>query len=149
MLSECTPSSTILSSHPRQHSTKVKDTGSSIRLHSSVSQFCHLPTVYLWESYLGFIICKMYMCVLSHSVMSDSLQLYGLQPTWLFCPWDSPGKKYWRGLTCPPPGDLPDYNNSDKNYTGELVLELTELVLLCNFCLSYYSLASSQDFHRS
>ena len=26
------------------------------------------------------------------SVVSDSLQLYGLQPTRLLCPWDSPGK---------------------------------------------------------
>ena len=31
------------------------------------------------------------MCV-SHSVMSDSLQLHGLQPARFLCPWDSPGK---------------------------------------------------------
>ena len=24
------------------------------------------------------------------------------------CPWDSPGQKYWDGLPCPPPGDLPN-----------------------------------------
>ena len=29
----------------------------------------------------------------SHSVLSDSLQPNGLQPTRLLCPWDSPGKK--------------------------------------------------------
>ena len=28
----------------------------------------------------------------SHSVMSDSLQPHGLQPTRLLCPWDFPGK---------------------------------------------------------
>ena len=28
----------------------------------------------------------------SHSVMSDSLQLHGLQPTKLLCPWNSVGK---------------------------------------------------------
>ena len=28
----------------------------------------------------------------SHSVMSESLQPHGLQPTRLLCPWDSPGK---------------------------------------------------------
>ena len=33
-----------------------------------------------------------YMCVLSPSVMSDSLQLCGLWPTRLLCPWDSSGK---------------------------------------------------------
>ena len=32
------------------------------------------------------------------SVMSDSLQPYGLQPTRLFCPWDSPGKN--TGVDC-------------------------------------------------
>ena len=26
------------------------------------------------------------------SVVSDSLRPYGLQPAWLLCPWDSPGK---------------------------------------------------------
>ena len=32
------------------------------------------------------------LCVcISHSVMSDSLQPHGLQPTRLLCPWDSPG----------------------------------------------------------
>ena len=31
------------------------------------------------------------VCV-SHSVMYNSLQLHGLLPTRLFCPWDSPGK---------------------------------------------------------
>ena len=34
------------------------------------------------------------MCyaVLSHSVMSDTLRPYGLQPARLLCPWDSVGK---------------------------------------------------------
>ena len=31
------------------------------------------------------------------SVTSDSLQLYGLQPTSLLCPWDSPGKNTGMG----------------------------------------------------
>ena len=32
------------------------------------------------------------MCVLSHSVMSDSLRPHGLQPARLLCPWGTPGK---------------------------------------------------------
>ena len=36
-------------------------------------------------------------CVLSHSVMSDSLQTFGLQPTRLLCPWDFPGKSTGAG----------------------------------------------------
>ena len=44
------------------------------------------------------------VCVLSHSVqlslsvMSNSLQPHGLQPTRLFCPWNFPGKN--TGLGC-------------------------------------------------
>ena len=38
------------------------------------------------------------MCVCSHSVVSNCLQSFGLQPTRLFCPWDSPGKN--TGVGC-------------------------------------------------
>ena len=47
------------------------------------------------------------LCVLSHSVMSNSLQPRGLQPGRLFCPWGFSRQDYWTGLPCPPPGDLP------------------------------------------
>ena len=40
--------------------------------------------------------------------MSNSLQPHGLQPTRLFCPWDSPGKNTGVGLPCSPPGHLPN-----------------------------------------
>ena len=46
------------------------------------------------------------MCVLSHSVVSDPLQPYSLEPTRLLCPWDFPGKN--TVLPCPSPGDLPE-----------------------------------------
>ena len=48
------------------------------------------------------------VCMLTHSVISNSLWPQGLQPTRLLCPWNSPGKKYWSGLPFPSPGDLPD-----------------------------------------
>ena len=37
---------------------------------------------------------KMVVVVVTHvcSVVSNSLQLHGLQPARLLCPWDSPGK---------------------------------------------------------
>ena len=38
------------------------------------------------------------VCVLSHSVVSDTLGPHGLQPTRLLCPWDSPGKN--TGVNC-------------------------------------------------
>ena len=40
----------------------------------------------------------MHVCVFSGSVLSDSLQSHGLQPSRLFCPWDSPGKS--TGVGC-------------------------------------------------
>ena len=46
------------------------------------------------------------VCVCVCLVMSDSLQLHGLWPTRLLCPRNFPGKKYWRGLPFPTPGDL-------------------------------------------
>ena len=44
------------------------------------------------------------MCVLSRSVMSDSLWPHGLQPARLLCPWRFFRQEYWSGLSCPPPG---------------------------------------------
>ena len=44
-----------------------------------------LSPVYSSELHLVF-------CMLSHLIVSDSLQPHGLQPTRLFCPWDFPGK---------------------------------------------------------
>ena len=40
---------------------------------------------------------NLYVCVLSHSVMSNSL---------LLCPWGFSRQEYWNGLLCPPSGDL-------------------------------------------
>ena len=54
----------------------------------------------------------MYMCdvcaVLSCLVMSDSFWPHGLLPARLLCPWGFPRQEYWSGLSCPPPGDLPN-----------------------------------------
>ena len=38
------------------------------------------------------------VCVLSWSIMSNSLQSHGLQPARLHCPWDFPGKNI--GASC-------------------------------------------------
>ena len=44
-----------------------------------------------------YLRCSSYVCVLSLSVVSDSLQPHGLWPARL-CPWDSPGK--YTGVGC-------------------------------------------------
>ena len=41
------------------------------------------------------------------SILSDSLQPYGLQPSRLLCPWGSLEKNTLVGFPCPP-GDLPN-----------------------------------------
>ena len=46
--------------------------------------------------------------MLSHSVVSDSLQPHGLKPTRPFCPWGFSRQEYWSGLPFPLPEDLPD-----------------------------------------
>ena len=46
------------------------------------------------------------VCVLSCSVVSDSLQ--PTLPTRLLYPWEFSRQEYWTGLPCPPPGDLPN-----------------------------------------
>ena len=40
----------------------------------------------------------LYVCVRAHSVLSDSLQPYGLQPARLLCLWNFPGKNI--GVSC-------------------------------------------------
>ena len=49
--------------------------------------------------YLIFIEFVLYIkCMCAYSIKSDSLQLPGLQPTRLLCPWNFPGKN--TGLGC-------------------------------------------------
>ena len=48
------------------------------------------------------------LCLFSCPVLSNSLQPHGLQATRLLCPWGFSKQEYWRGLPCPPPGDLPN-----------------------------------------
>ena len=45
-------------------------------------------------------------CVLTCSVVSNSLQTHGLQPTRHLCPWGFSRQEYRSGLPCSPPGDL-------------------------------------------
>ena len=46
--------------------------------------------------------------VLSHSIVSDSLQSFVLQPASLLCPWDFPGRNTRVSCHFPPPGYLPN-----------------------------------------
>ena len=48
----------------------------------------------------------MYVCALSCSVVSDSLQPHGACQAPLSVQFSR--QEYWSGLPCPPPGDLPD-----------------------------------------
>ena len=69
------------------------------------------------------------------SVVSDSLLPYGPKPTRLLCPhgqqpakllcpWGSSGKKkYWSGLLCPPPGDLPNPGTEPLSFMSPALAE--------------------------
>ena len=52
---------------------------------------------------LGIIVC-----MLSRSVVSNSLQPQELHPAKLLCPWNFPGKNTGAELPFPCPGDLTD-----------------------------------------
>ena len=47
---------------------------------------------------MGYILYMIYVCIVSYSVVSDSLRPYGLKPTRLLCPWDFPSKN--TGVGC-------------------------------------------------
>ena len=57
--------------------------------------------------YLQRCVSFRYVCMLSHSVMSSSLQPRGPWPARLLCPQGCSRQEYWSGLLCPPTGDLP------------------------------------------
>ena len=67
-----------------------------------------------FELALTLILC---CAVLSHSVVSDSLQPHVLQPSRLLCPSGFSRQEYWNGLPCPPPGDLPNPRNEPRSLT--------------------------------
>ena len=56
--------------------------------------------------------------VLSHSVVSDSLRLHGLQPTRHLCPWRFSRQEYWMGYhALLPPVDLPKAGTKPRSST--------------------------------
>ena len=64
--------------------------------------------------------------MLSRSVMSDSMRLYGLQPTRPLCPWGFSRQEYWSELPRPPPGDLPNPGTEPKFLTLQVDSLLSE-----------------------
>ena len=56
------------------------------------------------------------LCVLSRSVVSDSLKPDGLWPARLLWPWRFSRQEYWSGLPCPPPMDFPNPGIQPKSH---------------------------------
>ena len=61
---------------------------------------CFNPLLVCYANYL--------CCMLSCSVMSEALRPHGLQAARHLCPWGFSRQEYSSGLTCPPPGNLPN-----------------------------------------
>ena len=109
----CLTSTSNNCSHAKEISTKL---GGFLELkHSMVWMFMFPPLPWIYVEILVANVMVLGVgplgddyCMLSHSVVSDSLQPYGLQPTRLLCPWRFSRQEYWSGLTCPLPGDLPN-----------------------------------------
>ena len=66
------------------------------------------------------------VCVLSHTVMSDSLPCYGLQHARLLCPQGFSRQEYSSGLPCPPPRDLPNPDIEPRSPTLQVDSLLSE-----------------------
>ena len=70
--------------------------------------------IYAFPKFSTFDIFSLFftMCcaVLSRSVVSNSLQPLGLGPTWLLCPWHSPGKNTGVGYLFPSRESSPPRN---------------------------------------
>ena len=82
---------------------KVRVAKSQTQLNNNkITHLPHDPVIVL----LNTCVC----CVLSHPVVSDSLQPHGLKPSRLLCSWGFSRQKHWSVLSCPPPGtgDLPN-----------------------------------------
>ena len=80
---------------------------------SLVNLTCLSPKVcfvyLLTRKYFIFIVTIKGGCcaVLSHPVVSESLQPHGLKPARVLCPWKFSRQEYWSGWPCLSPGDLP------------------------------------------
>ena len=90
----------FLGSHP-------KDLGQVLQLHSRpVLSSCSVHSEVPWAAEEG-------LCTAPdpRNVLSRFSRVRLFVTLWTVArqaPWDSPGKNYWSGLPCPPPGDLPD-----------------------------------------
>ena len=63
---------------------------------------------YIQNSYYVLAFSRSFVDVLRCSLVSDCLQLHGLQPTTFLCPWDFPGKNTGVGSYFLTPGHLPN-----------------------------------------
>ena len=82
-------------------------------------------------------------CVLSRSLLSDSLQPYGPLPAWFRCPWDFPGKKTQVGCPCPPPGELPHPGIEPKSL---MFLAFADGFFITGATWDTFSLSSESEF---
>ena len=71
------------------------------------------------------------VCLLSHSVMSNSLQPCELEPTRLLCPWDYPGKNTGVGCHFLLQGIFPTQElNSHLQFGRQILYHCTTLYML-------------------
>ena len=72
------------------------------------------------------VITFFFKCVLICSFVSSSLWPHGMQPTTLLCPWGISSQEYWSGLSCPPPGNLPNPGMEPMSPTVHVNSSVTE-----------------------
>ena len=98
---------------------------------------------FLWRS--SIILCVYVCAMLSCSVVSNSVQPHGLQPTSLLCSWGFSRQEYWSGLPCPPPGDLPNPGIKLRSPVLQVDSLLTESPEKLCMCIYKWDISSVQS----
>ena len=96
---------------------------------------------------------QLYVCVCavrSRSVLFNSLQLHGLQPTRLLCPWDSPGKKTGVGSLSLLQGIFPTQgSNPGLPHCGQILYALNHQGSPCLYLSPLFWISFHLGHHRA
>ena len=87
-----------------------------------------------WETRIDVCVwVGVWVCARECSVESNSLQLHGMEPTRLLCPWNFLRQEYWSGLPFPPSGDLlePDIKSMSSALAGRFFITEPLMRIYC------------------
>ena len=78
------------------------------------------PRDHNWVSWTAGRFCTIWTTLCSFAQSCPTLRHYELKPARLLCPWEFFRQEYWSGLSCPPPGDLPNQRIKPRSPTLQM-----------------------------